>query len=115
MTRTLELALIGNGRIGLLVDAEGTVVWGCYPALDGDPMFCALLDTAPPPDARGVFAVQMTDAVSHAQEYVPNTAVLVTTITDGSGSVVEITDCVPRFRQYGRVFQGSRTLRVVVP
>jgi len=113
VTRTLELALIGNGRIGLLVDAEGTVVWGCYPSLDGDPMFCALLDTAPPPDARGVFAVEMADAVSYAQEYVANTAVLVTTITDASGSVVEITDCVPRFRQYGRVFQPVTLVRRV--
>jgi len=113
VTRTLELALIGNGRIGLLVDAEGTVVWGCYPSLDGDPMFCALLDTVPPPDARGVFAVEMADAVSYAQEYVANTAVLVTTITDASGSVVEITDCVPRFRQYGRVFQPVTLVRRV--
>lgn len=51
--RTLELALLGNGRIGLLVDALGRVVWGCFPRFDGDPMFCALLDDAHDDAARG--------------------------------------------------------------
>ena len=36
--RHLDLALVGNGRIGLLVDPEGAVVWGCYPRFDGDPV-----------------------------------------------------------------------------
>jgi GH15 family glucan-1,4-alpha-glucosidase len=111
--RTLELGLIGNGRIAFLVDAEATVVWGCYPAFDGDPMFCALLDTAALEDARGLFAVEVADAVAHAQAYEPNTAVLVTTITDTAGGIVEITDCVPRFRQYGRTFQPVTLVRRV--
>jgi GH15 family glucan-1,4-alpha-glucosidase len=111
--RTLDLALIGNGRIGLLVDAEATVVWGCYPAFDGDPMFCALLDTATGREAHGVFAIDVADAIGHAQEYVRNSAVLVTTVTDASGGIVEITDCVPRFRQYGRVFQPVTLVRRV--
>ena len=33
--RDLDLALIGNGRLGLLVDARATVVWGCSPRFDG--------------------------------------------------------------------------------
>jgi hypothetical protein len=111
--KTLELALIGNGRIGLLVDGEATVVWGCYPAFDGDPMFCALLDTAPPGEARGLFAIEVADAVTYAQDYARNTAVLVTTVTDAAGGVVEITDCVPRFRQHGRVFQPVTLVRRV--
>ncbi len=108
---TLDLALIGNGRIGLLVDGAGAVVWGCFPAFDGDPMFCALLDTAAAADARGVFAVDVADAVGYAQAYVDNTAVLVTTVTDAAGGVVEITDCVPRFRQFGRIFQPVALVR----
>ena len=36
MPRNLDLALIGNGAIGLLVDATGAVVWGCFPRFDGD-------------------------------------------------------------------------------
>ena len=109
--RDLDLALIGNGRLGLLVDARGTVVWGCYPRFDGDPMFCALLDTASDEKARGIFAIELVDCTHTEQAYLPNTAVLVTTLTDKAGGVVEITDCVPRFRQYGRLFQPLTLVR----
>ena len=44
LMRDLDLALIGNGTIGLLVDAAGSIVWGCFPRFDSDPTFCALLD-----------------------------------------------------------------------
>ena len=109
--RDLDLALIGNGRLALLVDARGTVVWGCYPRFDGDPMFCALLDTADGDAARGMFAVELVDYAHSEQAYLPNTAVLVTTLTDQAGGVVEITDCVPRFRQYGRLYQPLTLVR----
>jgi len=33
----LELALIGNGAIAALVSSVGEIVWGCFPAMDGDP------------------------------------------------------------------------------
>ncbi|WP_028311914.1 glycoside hydrolase family 15 protein [Derxia gummosa] len=41
---SLELAVIGNSRIGALIDTRGDVVWMCVPRFDGDPVFCALLD-----------------------------------------------------------------------
>ena len=44
--RNLDLALIGNGRIGALVAEDGTIVWGCFPRFDGDPKFCALVNGA---------------------------------------------------------------------
>src|SRR4029434_7518936 len=43
MPRNLDLALIGNGAIGLLIDSVGAVVWGCFPRFDSDATFCALL------------------------------------------------------------------------
>ncbi|MCL4762459.1 MAG: glycoside hydrolase family 15 protein, partial [Burkholderiales bacterium] len=88
--RTLDLALIGNGRIGLLLDAAGRIVWGCFPRFDGDPMFCALLDDAPDDVARGQFAIELADFAFAEQAYVPNTAVLTTTLTDRHGGRVEI-------------------------
>jgi len=111
--RDLDLALIGNGRLGLLIDARGTVVWGCYPRFDGDPMFCALLGTAPDEDARGIFAIELADCAHAEQTYLLNTAVLMTTLTDRNGGVVEITDCAPRFRQFGRLFQPLTLVRRV--
>ncbi len=95
---SLDLALIGNGTIGGLVDPGGTVVWGCFPRFDGDPAFCALLG------GEGVFAVELVDGARQEQEYLPNTPILVTRLFDGAGGSVEVTDFAPRFRQFGRLF-----------
>ena len=109
--RSLDLALIGNGRIGLLVDGEGTIVWGCFPRFDGDPAFCALLDTAPPDTGRGFFSIEQVGRARSEQEYVTNTAVLVTRHFDDHGGTVEITDCVPRFTRHGRMFSPMVVVR----
>jgi GH15 family glucan-1,4-alpha-glucosidase len=102
---TLDLALVGNGTIGALIDPTGQVVWSCFPRFDGDPAFCSLLGGA------GVFAVDLVDGgaggaggVRLEQEYVPNTPILVTRLFDSTGGAVEITDFAPRFRQFGRLF-----------
>jgi len=107
----LELALIGNGRIGALIDADATVVWSCFPAFDGDPVFCRLLDTAPYEQARGLWAIEVFDREQITQSYVDNTAVLTTRITDRSGGVLEITDCAPRFLRFGRLHQPMSIVR----
>ena len=111
--RSLDLALIGNGAIGLLVDAIGTIVWGCFPRFDGDPTFCALLDVAPPSTERGIFGVDIVDRVRAEQSYLTNTAVLVTRLFDARGGAIEITDCVPRFVHHGRVFHPVTLVRRV--
>ena len=111
--RNLDLALIGNGRIGLLVDAEGTVVWGCFPRFDGDPTFCALLDTAPPAEARGIFAIELADLAHSEQHYVRNTAVLSTRLRDRDGGEIEIVDCVPRHREFDRMHTPHALVRHV--
>ena len=113
MTASLDLALIGNGRIALLVDALGTIVWGCFPQFDGDPVFCALLDTAEPGRERGIHAVELADFVRAEQTYVRNTAVLTTRLVDAQGGIVEIVDCVPRFPQHGRMFQPMLHVRQI--
>ena len=111
--RSLDLALIGNGAIGLLVDAEGSVVWGCLPRFDRDPTFCALLDEAAPGEERGIFSIDVLNREKTEQSYVRNTAVLTTRVHDTKGGVIEITDCVPRFMQNGRLFQPVTLVRRV--
>jgi GH15 family glucan-1,4-alpha-glucosidase len=111
--RHLDLALIGNGRIGLLVDPDATVVWGCFPRFDGDPTFCALLDTAPPETARGLFAIELSDHARSEQRYVRNTAVLSTTLYDRHGGAVEIVDCVPRHYEFDRMHTPHALVRHV--
>ncbi|MDQ6718532.1 MAG: glycoside hydrolase family 15 protein [Gemmatimonadota bacterium] len=100
---SLELGLIGNGSVAALIDRSGTMVWGCLPRLDGDPTFCSLLKGESDPD-HGFFAIELCDVASVEQEYLMNTAVLVTRAVDSHGGEIEITDFSPRFRQYGRVF-----------
>ena len=109
--RNLDLALIGNGRIGALLTGTGTIVWSCFPRFDGDAKFCALLDDEPDATADGLWSIELVDSVRAEQAYVTNTAVLLTRLHDGAGGVVEITDCAPRFFQYGRLFQPMTIVR----
>jgi len=43
-TAGLRAGVVGNSRIGALVDERGAVSWMCVPRFDGDPVFCSLLD-----------------------------------------------------------------------
>ena len=113
MPRNLDLALVGNGAIGLLVDPVGAVVWGCFPRFDGDATFCALLDNAAPGEERGIYDVELVDRARAEQSYATNTAVLVTRLYDQAGGAIEITDCTPRFLQHGRVFHPMTHVRTI--
>ena len=39
--RSIDLGVIGNCEVAALVDADASIVWGCLPRLDGDPVFLA--------------------------------------------------------------------------
>ena len=58
---SLDLALIGNGTIGALVDPLGEVVWACFPRFDGDPAFCSLLRERTREGDFGFLAVELVD------------------------------------------------------
>ena len=108
----LNLGLVGNGTFGALIDAKGSVVWGCFPAFDGDPAFCALLS---PQQGGGEWAIDVEDLVSTQQHYLPNTAVLRTRLQDSRGGVVEITDFAPRWRHFGRFYKPVTLVRRIRP
>jgi GH15 family glucan-1,4-alpha-glucosidase len=126
MHNSIDLGLIGNGAIGALIDQQAEIVWCCMPRFDADPVFCSLLKEHTDQDGYGYCSVELVEQISVEQQYLPNTAVLVTRMTDASGAVVEITDFAPRFRQFGRIFtpvmlirqikrmQGSPRIRLVV-
>ena len=105
---TLDLALIGNCTVGALVDARARIVWACFPRFDGDPVFCSLLRDS---DDVGFFDIELTDFERAEQQYLENTAVLVTRLFDRHGGVVEVTDFAPRFGQYGRMFRPMMLVR----
>ncbi|HEV8644366.1 MAG TPA: glycoside hydrolase family 15 protein [Burkholderiales bacterium] len=109
----LDLALIGNGSIGALIDPAGEVVWACLPRFDGDAVFCSLLRERKAEDDFGFFVVELIGMVRAEQEYVTNTAVLVTRLYDDAGNAVELADFSPRFRQFGRLFCPMTMVRRV--
>ncbi len=80
---TLDLGVVGNCAIACLVDRNGRHVWHGLGRLDGDPIFNALLGGNEP---TGGFmeAVVAGARESGRQRYLPNTAVLETTV-DGAG------------------------------
>ena len=126
MRNSIDLGLIGNGAIGALIDEQAEIVWCCMPRFDGDPVFCSLLKEHTDQDGFGYCSIELVEQISVEQQYLPNTAVLVTRMTDANGGIVEITDFAPRFRQFGRMFtpvmlirqvrrlQGSPRIRLIV-
>jgi GH15 family glucan-1,4-alpha-glucosidase len=108
----LDLAVIGNGRTAALVDPCSRLVWWCYPRFDGDPVFSRLLAGA---EEKGFSDVVLDDMVEYRSEYVRNTAIVATELTDSHGGKVRITDFAPRFRQYGRVFRPPQLFRLIEP
>ncbi len=106
----LELGVIGNSRIGALIDTRASVVWMCVPRFDGDPVFCALLDDD---SDQGRFDLELQDCVSITQAYERNTAIVRTEMADSRGARLEIVDFAPRFYQHGRMFAPVSIVRIV--
>ncbi len=109
-TSSLDLAAIGNSRIGALIDANASVVWMCVPRFDGDPVFCSLLDDG---SAGGRFDIELQDCASITQAYERNTAILRTEMADRDGGRIELIDFAPRFHQHGRYFAPVTLVRIV--
>src|SRR5262249_39330449 len=108
----LDPAGVGNGRTAALVDPQARIVWWCFPRYDGDPLFCRLLAGD---EEKGFTDVVLDDMVDCQSEYVRNTAVVTTVLTDRHGAKVRITDFAPRFHQFGRVFRPPQLFRIIEP
>jgi len=120
-TNNLDLGVIGNGTLAALIDRCATVVWCGYPRLDGDPVFCSLLNGSRPyrpaePDNGGYFACELVGALGETRQwYQINSAVLVTRIEDQAGNAIEVTDFAPRFTQFERMFRPPTLIRRLTP
>jgi GH15 family glucan-1,4-alpha-glucosidase len=110
---SLDLAVIGNSNIGALLDRNGRIVWACWPRIDGDPIFCALVD-GDDPDS-GFFSIAFDEEATAKQTYTRNTAIVRTVLTSKLGAAFAITDFVPRFRQHGRIYHPPMIVRRVEP
>jgi GH15 family glucan-1,4-alpha-glucosidase len=111
---SLNLGAIGNCSASALIDAQGRIVWSCWPRVDGDPVFNALLGGDGASDGQdGSFAVELLGQVRSEQHYEQNTAVLRTRLFDDRGQGLEITDFAPRFMRRGRMFHPVQLVRRV--
>lgn len=113
MQNTLDLGLVGNCTIGALIDQQAEIVWCCMPRFDGDPVFCSLLREHPDRENFGYCSIHLVEQVSSEQFYLPNSAVLITRLSDVHGAVVELADFAPRFRQYDRMFAPMMLIRQI--
>jgi GH15 family glucan-1,4-alpha-glucosidase len=108
----LDLAVIGNCRTAALLDPGGRIVWWCFPRFDSDPAFSRLLAGD---EEKGFCDVTLEGAVSNSAAYVRNTAIVETTLVDGAGNAVRITDFAPRFKRFERVFNPPQLFRRIEP
>ena len=108
----LDLAIVGNGRTAALVDPESRIVWWCFPRFDGDPVFSRLMAGD---EEKGFCDVVLEGMVDFRSEYVRNTAVVSTVLTDDKGAAVRITDFAPRFREFDRMLRPPQLMRIIEP
>lgn len=116
MTADLQLWPIGNCQVSALLDTGASIVWSCVPRVDGDPVFCALLDEASPDlPPNGTWTMALVDQVGAESRYVRNTPVLSTVLIDAQGGKVEILSFCPRFERSGRMYRPVAYCRIVTP
>lgn len=113
MPQPLDLAVAGNGTVAALIDTAARVTWLCWPRLDGDPVFCALLDGETP--QHGFADIELLHRTGSVQRYRRNTAIVETELADRDGNRLLVTDTVPRFRRRGRMFRPPMLVRRVQP
>jgi len=113
VTPDLELWPIGNCQVSALIDREGAVAWACVPRVDGDPVFCSLLNGTN--REAGVWRFELVGQVSAHQEYIRNSPILVTRLEAEDGSAVEILDFCPRYEHKGRMYRPVAIGRIVRP
>src|SRR6516225_5368691 len=107
---TLDLAVVGNSNVAALIDRSGRIVWTSWPRIDGDPVFCALIDGEEP--ESGFFSIDFDEETKATeQSYDRNTAIARTVCWSASGASFVMTDFAPRFRQFGRMYRPPMLIR----
>ena len=114
---SLDVGVIGNAAVAALIDRDARLVWMCAPRMDGDPVFCRLLQADPEPgaEAGGDWSIGIENLASSTQSYIRSTAILETILTDSDGNSLRIRDFAPRFKSAGRIFRPLTIVRLVEP
>ncbi len=115
MSPDLELALVGNCTFSALIDSRANVAWCCLPRFDSGPVFHSLLAKQIDDHDDGIYELELLDFERAEQDYLKNTAVLRTRLSDTRGAAIEIIDFAPRFKQFERIFRPTTLVRLVRP
>jgi GH15 family glucan-1,4-alpha-glucosidase len=109
----LSLWPIGNCQVSALIDNEANFVWGCIPRVDGDPIFCSLLNG----DERekGIWSIRLANQTHAIPRYSRNSAILITRLIDADGSAVDVIDFCPRYETAGRMYRPVAYARIIRP
>ncbi len=85
--RIEDHGIIGNLQTAALVGIDGTIDWCCLPAFDSPSVFAAILDR----EVGGRFALSAKSRVNFKQQYLPDSAILVTRsyCDHGLGQIVD--------------------------
>ncbi|HWV52827.1 glycoside hydrolase family 15 protein [Pseudorhodoplanes sp.] len=108
----LDLALIGNGRTAALLEPSSRITWWCFPRFDSDPVFCRLLAGD---EEKGFTDVVLDGLKDVKSQYLRNTPIVVTELTDEHGGSVRITDFAPRFQNLDRTYRAPQLIRIIEP
>ena len=115
---SLDLWPIGNCQVSALIDSSAAFVWACQPRVDGDPLFCSLLEPKRDPKPEipaGEWRFILVDQVSAVPTYLGNTPILSTRLTDSRGGAVDVIDFCPKFERSGRAYRPVAFIRIVTP
>lgn len=82
-------AAIGDGRSVALVSDQGAIEWLCWPRVDSDAVFAALID-----ERGGAIRVAPAESFTASRRYLEGTNVLATTMRTGTGAI-EVIDWMP--------------------
>ncbi len=102
------MGIVGNCSYMAYIDTHAAVKWMCMPRFDSSFLFGSLLDSK----KGGEFSITPAGDYESKQYYVPNTNVLVTEFTTGTGKY-RVIDCAPRFQQYERFFKPLMLVRKI--
>lgn len=109
----LDLAPIGNCSVASLIDSQGRHVWFCFPRLDGDPVFNALVNGQTSQD--GFMDITVDGFAKAERHYRRNTAISETRIYTTAGECLRVIDFAPRFERFGRFFRPPMIVRRIEP
>jgi GH15 family glucan-1,4-alpha-glucosidase len=108
----LDLAITGNGRTAALIEPGSRITWWCFPRFDSNPIFSRLLAGD---EEKGFTDVVLTDLADVQSDYLRNTPIVITTLTDNKGNAVRITDFAPRFQNFDRIYRAPQMIRIIEP